>query len=238
MDAISALLDWIANPDHWSGPSGVPNRLVEHIELSALAMLLAIVIALPIGLAIGHTGRLALVAVAVANLGRAVPSYALLLMLFPFFGFGFSTALPALVLLAIPPMLTNTYTGIREVDRDLVEAGRGMGMSERKLLTAVEVPIALPVIMAGIRTAAVQVVATAGLAALVAGGGLGRFIVDGFGLQDDGQLLAGAILVAGLAILVERVLTMVEGRMVSPGVRATIGRVDEVQAQPLLTGSG
>ena len=238
MDAIAALLAWIANREHWSGPSGVPNRLVEHIELSALAMLLAIVIALPIGLWIGHTGKLALVAVAVANLGRAVPSYALLLMLFPFFGFGFSTALPALVLLAIPPMLTNTYTGIREVERDLVEAGRGMGMSERKLLTAVEVPIALPVIMAGIRTAAVQVVATAGLAALVAGGGLGRFIVDGFGLQDGGQLLAGAILVAGLAILVERVLTIVEGRMVSPGVRATIGRVDEVEAQPLLTGSG
>jgi osmoprotectant transport system permease protein len=140
-------------------------------------------------------------------------------MFFPIFGLGFGTAFPALVLLAIPPVLTNTYVGLRDVDRDTVEAARGMGMTEWQLLRSVELPIALPVIVAGARTAAVQVVATATLAALVAGGGLGRYIVDGFALQDDGRLLGGAILVALLALATERLFTLVERRLVSPGLR-------------------
>ena len=175
-------------------------------------------IALPLGLVIGHTGRGALLAINVANLGRAIPSYALLLVLFPVFGLGFATAFPALILLTLPPILTNTYIGIHEVDRDMVDAGRGMGMGSLQILARVEVPIALPFIVAGIRTAAVQVVATATLAALVAGGGLGRYIVDGFALQDHGQLLAGGLLVAGLAIATERLLAAVERRVTSPGL--------------------
>jgi osmoprotectant transport system permease protein len=167
--------------------------------------------------------------VSVANIGRAVPSYALLLMLFPFFGFGFSTALPALVMLAIPPIMTNTYAGLRELDRDLLEAGRGMGMSEGELLRRVEIPLALPAMMAGVRTAAVQVVATATIAALVASGGLGRFIVDGFATQKSGQLLAGAILVAALALATERVLSAAEHRLISPGLTGRPLDVDSLR---------
>ncbi|HEY6057604.1 MAG TPA: ABC transporter permease, partial [Candidatus Limnocylindrales bacterium] len=189
---LAAALTWFADPTHWSGAAGIPNRLYEHVSLSVAVVAIALLIGLPIGLAIGHTGRGALFAVSTANIGRAVPSYAVLLMLFPVFGFGFSTALPALVLLAIPPILTNSYAGLREVDRELIEAARGMGMSELQLLRRVEIPVAMPVILAGTRTAAVQVVATATLAALVAGGGLGRYVVDGFATFDQAQLVGGA----------------------------------------------
>jgi osmoprotectant transport system permease protein len=182
-------------------------------------MLVATVIALPVGLYIGHTGRGGMLAVGIANLGRAVPSYALLLVFLPFFGLGDATAFPALVLLAIPPILVNAYTGLREVDRDLVESGRGMGMTELQLLVRVELPAAAPVIVAGLRIAAVAVVATATLAALVAGGGLGRYIADGFGLREEDQLVAGALLVALLALIVERGFTFVERRVLLPGDR-------------------
>ena len=221
MDLLEQAVAWLADPSHWVGSNGVPVRLVEHLTLSGLAVAVGVAVALPLGLAIGHTGRGALLAVNLANLGRAIPSYALLLVLFPVFGLGFATAFPALVLLTLPPILTNTYIGIREVDRDMVDAGRGMGMGSVQILARVEIPIALPFIVAGIRTAAVQVVATATLAALVAGGGLGRYIVDGFALQDHGQLLAGGLLVAGLAIATERLLAAVERRVTSPGLRAS-----------------
>jgi osmoprotectant transport system permease protein len=221
MEILRVVVDWFTDPARWTGSDGIPNRLIEHVGLSALVVTVALAIALPVGLYIGHTGRGAIVAIGAANLGRAVPSYALLLMFFPLFGLGFGTAFPALVLLAIPPILTNTYVGLRDVDRDTVEAARGMGMTDWQLLRSVELPIALRIIVAGTRTAAVQVVATATLAALVAGGGLGRYIVDGFALQDDGRLIGGAILVATLALLTERLFTLVERRLVSPGLRGT-----------------
>jgi osmoprotectant transport system permease protein len=219
MNVLREVADWFADPARWTGTDGIPNRLVEHIQLSGIVVIVALAVALPLGLYIGHTGRGAIVAIGAANLGRAVPSYALLLVFFPIFGLGFGTAFPALVLLAIPPILTNAYVGLRDVDRDTVESARGMGMTELQLLRSVEVPIALPVIVAGARTAAVQVVATATLAALVAGGGLGRYIVDGFALQDDGRLIGGAVLVALLALATERVFTLIERRLISPGLR-------------------
>jgi len=215
---IAQVVGWFTDPANWVGIDGIPNRLFEHVWLSALVVLVGSAIAIPAGLAIGHTGRGAFLAVSIANLGRAIPSYALLLIFFTFFGIGFATVFPALLLLTIPPILTSTYVGIREVDRDTVEAGRAMGMSELELLLGVELPIALPVIIAGVRIAAVQVVATATLAALVGGGTLGRFIVDGFALQQFDQLIGGAILVAVLALLTERVFTFVEGGLVSPGL--------------------
>jgi osmoprotectant transport system permease protein len=221
VEIIRLVVGWFADPARWTGSDGIPNRLIEHVGLSAFVVTVALAIALPVGLYIGHTGRGAIIAIGAANLGRAVPSYALLLMFFPLFGLGFGTAFPALVLLAIPPILTNTYVGLRDVDRDTVEAARGMGMTDWQLLRSVELPIALRIIVAGTRTAAVQVVATATLAALVAGGGLGRYIVDGFALQDDGRLIGGAILVATLALLTERLFTLVERRLVSPGLRGT-----------------
>jgi osmoprotectant transport system permease protein len=219
MELLQAVATWFADPEHWTGTGGIPNRLFEHLRLSGLSMGLAMIIALPVGIAIGHTGRGGLLAVGVANLGRAVPSYALLLVFLPFFGLGDASALPALVLLAIPPILVNAYAGLRGVDRDLIEAGRGMGMTELQVLSRVELPAAAPVIVAGLRVAAVAVVATATLAALVAGGGLGRFIADGFGLREQDQILAGAILVALLALVVERAFTFIERRTLLPGQR-------------------
>lgn len=210
---------WFADPANWAGTSGIPNRTFEHVWLSGLTVLAGTAIAMPVGLAIGHTGRGALLAVSVANLGRALPSYSLLLIFFTFFGIGFATAFPALLALTIPPVLTSAYVGVREVDRDMVEAGRAMGMTELQLLRRVELPTALPVIISGVRTAAVQVVATATLAALVGGGGLGRFIVDGFALQQDDQLIGGGLIVALLALVTERLFTLLERRLVSAGLR-------------------
>jgi osmoprotectant transport system permease protein len=233
MDALQAVLAWFSDPGTWTGPSGIVVRLVEHVGISAAAMALACLVALPVGLGLGHTGRGGALAVGVADIGRAVPSYALLLVFFPVFGLGFATALPALVLLAIPPILTNAYVAVRDVEAELVEAGRGMGLGERQIIGRVELPVALPVVIAGVRTAAVQVVATATLAALVAGGGLGRFIVDGFALRDHGMLVGGAILVALLAVAVERGFSLLERRAISPGLS---GRPrEEVVVGPLPT---
>jgi osmoprotectant transport system permease protein len=203
MDGVVA---WFLDPANWTGTAGVPNRLVEHLVLSGLAILVGAAIAVPIGLFIGHTGRGAVATIAIGNLGRAIPSYAMLVIFVPLLGIGFPNALAALVLLALPPILVNTYAGVREVDRDVIEAGRGMGMHEWQLL---HVEVAPPVICR-VRGAAVQVVATATLAALVGGGTLGRFIADGFALRDTPQLVAGALLVALLAVITERAMTLLE----------------------------
>jgi len=224
VDPLANLVAWLIDPAHWQGPNGVPIRLLEHLQLTAIALVVAGLIALPIGLVLGHTGRGGFLAVSAANLGRAIPSYALLLIFFPIFGFGLEAPVLALVLLSLPPILTNTFVGMREVDRDMVEAARGMGMTARQLLAGIELPAALPVILTGVRTAAVQAVATATLAALIAGGGLGRYIVDGFALrgpEGQGRLLAGALLVALLALGTERLFTFLQGRLVSPGLQLT-----------------
>jgi osmoprotectant transport system permease protein len=239
MELINEVVAWFADPSNWSGTAGIINRTTEHVVLSVISVLAAILIAVPAGLFIGHTGRGAFITVTTANLGRAIPSYALLIIFVTWFGIGFAAAFPALVVLALPPILIATYVGLREVDRDVIEAGRAMGMRETQLLRRVEVPIALPVIVSGIRVAAVQVVATATLAALVGGGGLGRFIVDGFALRQQDMLVAGAILVALLALLTERALTFLERRVVSRGLRPTVPVEREVLnlPQPVETGS-
>ena len=187
MDGITGAFGWLTDPAHWQGADGIPTRFVQHVQLSALAVLVALAIALPVAFYTGHTGRGGALAVNVAGLGRAIPSYALLIVLFPLLGFGLITPLVALVLLSIPPILANTHVGLRGVDREMVDAARGMGMRESQVLTRVELPAALPVVMAGIRTAAVAAVATATLAALIAGGGFGRYIVDGFALAGPGD---------------------------------------------------
>jgi osmoprotectant transport system permease protein len=203
MNFISQVLQWFLNGAHWQGDGGIPHRTVEHLAMSGASVLTAALIALPVGIAIGHFGRGGIVAINISNIGRAVPSFAVLVIAVELFGIGALPAFIALVALAIPPMVTNSYIGMREVDADVREAARGMGMRDRAVLWRVELPIALPLIMAGIRTSAVNVVATATLAALVAWGGLGRFIVDGFGLQDYPMMFAGAIMVAVLSLIVE-----------------------------------
>jgi osmoprotectant transport system permease protein len=187
--------------------------------MSGASVAVAALIALPVGIAIGHYGRGGILAINISNIGRAVPSFAVLVIAVELFGIGALPAFIALVALAIPPMVTNSYIGMREVDADVREAARGMGMRERALLLRVELPIALPLIMAGIRTSAVNVVATATLAALVAWGGLGRFIIDGYGLQDYPMLFAGAIMVAILSLIVEFSLAGVQRLTTPAGLR-------------------
>ena len=206
MSIFGEVLRWFADPAHWEGSFGIPNRLWEHVQMSLLATLTAAAIALPVGIVLGHFGRGGNLAMNVSNVGRAVPSFAILVLAFQLFGIGAVPAFIALVALAVPPIITNSYVGMRDVDPDLREAARGLGMREHVQVLRVEMPVALPVIMAGIRTAGVQVVATATLAAVVAWGGLGRYIVDGFAQRDFVQIFAGAILVAGLAMLAELAL--------------------------------
>lgn len=225
MRLLADTARWLTAPAHYAGGDAIPIRILEHVELSALAVAVACAIALPIGLYLGHTGRLAFVAVNVANVGRALPSLALLALALPIsfalgLGLGFWPTLIALVPLALPPVLTNAYVAIRTVDRDVVESARGMGLSEAGILRRVELPLALPLILSGVRTGAVNVVATATLGALVAGGGLGRFIVDGLALQEYDRLLGGALLVAALAIAVEVAFGTFERLATSPGIRA------------------
>lgn len=208
MDFLGSVAAWFADPAHWSGPDGIPVRVGEHVAISATAVAIAALLALPPGLWLGHTGRWSFLAITVANLGRALPSLALIALglvasISLGLGLGFWPTLFALVPLALPPILTNAFVAVRGVDRDTVEAARGMGLREAQILLRVELPLALPLILGGLRTAAVNVVATATLGALVAGGALGRYIVDGLALQEYERLFAGALLVALLAIATE-----------------------------------
>jgi len=192
---------------------------ITHIELSVVALLIAIAIALPVALAIRNTPLGAALAINVGNIGRAVPSLAILALCQPFLGFGFDTALVALTALAIPPILINASTGLREVSREVIDAARGMGLSGSQILTGIQMPIAAPVIFAGIRTSAVQVVASATLATFIGGGGLGDLIVEGTQLNDTTLLLAGSLSVAVLAIITEVGFGALERGMTPKGLR-------------------
>lgn len=217
MSLLGDAIVWLNDPLNWQGRQGVPYLTYEHLYISFLAVLLAALFAVPLALVMGHTGRGGGVAVAVTNLARAVPTLALLTVFAATaIGFGNRATIVALAVFAVPPLLANTYVGIRGVDPDVVEAARGMGLSGRAVLLRVELPLAVPLIAAGVRTAAVQVVATATLAALVGGGGLGTVINEGFGQQDRPQIIAGGILVATLALLTEAVLAWAQ-RVVTPG---------------------
>jgi len=235
MNLIGETSAWLANPNNWAGRDGIPTRIGEHILVSGVIVMLAVLIALPIGVWAGHTGRGGFLTINVANIGRAMPSMALLALMFPLalalhLGFGFWPTVLALVPLGIPPIMTNSYVSIREVDRDIVEAARGMGLRENQVLSKVELPIALPIILAGIRNAAAAIVATATLGALVAGGGLGRYIIDGFARQDYPRMVVGALLVALLVIVVEVGISLVERVVVSEGVRGRAASSELTQA--------
>ena len=228
MDFLGAGIAWLTDAAQWSGAEGIPNRIWEHVLISGIPLIAALLVAVPVGLYIGHTGRGALFAVSLGNIGRALPSLGILGIVLPLtlpltagtdIPLGLPPTLVALFALAIPPIVTNAYVGLREIDRDLVEAGRGMGMRESQLLTQVELPLALPVILAGVRTSAVQVVATATLGAVLGIGGLGRYILDGISQNDDGQLVGGALLVALLAIVTELIFAGLQRASVSRGLQ-------------------
>jgi len=225
---LQGILDWYADPANWRGEDGILNRLVEHGLLTVTATLVAALIGLPIAVWLGHVGKGGLLAVNISNVGRAVPTFAVLLLLAlgpigsgylgPYGRAGAAT-LVALVLFALPPIITNAYVGMREVDRDTVEAARGMGMDSAQLLRSVEIPLALPLIVTGLRLAVVQVWATATIAALVAGPGLGRIVTLGFVRQDVPQIVGGALVIAVIALLLEVALVALQS-VIDPVARA------------------
>ncbi|MBT2529020.1 ABC transporter permease [Streptomyces sp. ISL-99] len=225
MGAIGDAFTWLATGANWQGESGVWNRLAEHLYFSGVCLLLSCLIALPVALWLGHLGRGGALAVNLSNVGRAIPTLAVLILLTltPLGKQGDLPTVIALVLFAVPPLLTNAYIGMREVDRAVVEAARGMGMSGRQVFVRVELPLAYPLVMTGLRSAAVQVVATATLAAMAGEGGLGRIITAGFNTYNTPQVVAGALLVAALALLVEGVLVAAD-RLLDPRRRGAARR--------------
>jgi osmoprotectant transport system permease protein len=210
--SLGEVIDWFRDGDNWHGANGVPTLLGQHALLTLVSMLMALAVGLPLAIWLGHRGRGGTFAVNLSNVGRAVPIVALLSLFSlgvfgtaPFGPFGRSglATLVTLALFALPPIVTNAYTGMTEVDRDVVEAARGMGMSELRVLREVELPLALPLVVAGIRLAVVQVWATATIAALVAGPGLGRIIVHGYESFHNAEVIAGSLIVAVVALVLE-----------------------------------
>lgn len=213
-ELLGAVADFLGGPDRWSltAPAGIPYRIVEHLVATLVSMVVAGVLALPPAVWLAHHHRAEALASAVVNVGRAIPSFGLVVVFWLFslrLGVdSFWALIGALVALAVPPIFTNAYTGVAEVDAATVEAAFGQGLTDRQVVGHVEIPLSLPVILAGLRIALVQVIATVGIGAIVTdGGGVGRFVIDGFatGVAGHGQVLVGAVLMAGLVLAAEAV---------------------------------
>jgi osmoprotectant transport system permease protein len=234
---VANVVRWFTAAGHWHGSDGIPHRVFEHLVMSGAAVLTALVIALPVGLVFGHRRRGGNTAINLANTGRAIPSFGLLVVGFELlkgvklFGLGALPAYFSLVALAIPPIILNSVVGLRQVDAGIKESARGMGMTGGQVLVRVEIPMAIPLIMAGVRTAGVQVVATATLAAVVGWGGLGTYIVGGLAQQDNVQLFAGALMVAALALFTEVGLGLMQRSLTPQGLRSE-ARARKVSALP------
>lgn len=226
MNTISDAWQWLTDSAHWAGDDGIWHRLTQHLVLTVVCLILSCLIALPVALVLGHLGKGGALAVNISNVGRAVPTFAVLvlLLLTPIGQWGEGPTVVALVLFAVPPLLTNAYVGMRGVDRSVVQAARGMGMTGRQMLWRVELPLAMPLVLSGVRIAAVQLVATATIAALAGGGGLGRIITAGFNLASTPQVVAGAVLVAVFALIVEGLFEI--GERFAPGWARGRGRTE------------
>jgi len=231
---LGDLFGYLSDGKNWSGSGGLLARLGEHVQISVLALLVALVFAVPLALWLGHIGKGGVLAVNAGNAARAVPSYALLVIFVmlpdPLGSNTFSFVL-ALALFSLPPLLTNTYVGVREVDAGVVDAAKGVGMSGWQVLRRVELPLALPLIMTGVRLAAVQVVATTTVIGLVGGGGLGRLINAGYVGQDQGKILGSALIVTVLALTTEVFFELLERR----GRRAGRRSIDPQVARDAVT---
>jgi osmoprotectant transport system permease protein len=221
-----STFDFLLDGDNWAWGyyDGFPHRLLEHLQYSVVALVIAFVLAFPIGLLIGHTNRGSFVAINIGNAGRALPTLGVLMLVLVLVGTGLVPVTVALVILAIPPILTTTYAGIRSVSGVTVDAARGVGMKEWQIVRSVEVPIALPIIFGGVRNATLQVISTATIAAYVGLGGLGRYLFDGLALRDYPRVVAGSVLVALLAVVIDLLLGLVQRLVVSPGVDGRAGR--------------
>ncbi len=222
---------WLTDGSHWQGYDGIWHRLFQHLEYSAISLAVAAVVAIPLGMYIGHTGRGRLLGVGVTGAMRAIPSLGLLFLAIMTLGDTlpgnsalYVPTIAALAILAVPPLLAGTYSGIDQVDAAARDAAKGMGMRGRQVLWQVELPCALPLIASGIRSAALQVIATATLAASVSLGGLGRFLIDGIQVSDYPQMASGAVLVAALALTVDLLLAILQRLVVSPGLTGRTAR--------------
>jgi osmoprotectant transport system permease protein len=229
---INRIIAWLADVTHWQGGDGILRRIVEHMEYSVAALVIAALIAIPLGLYIGHTGRGRFLVVNAVGAARAIPSLGLLYLAFfwlaPRLSGEIAFLAPAglvLVVLAIPPILSGAYAGVEGVEPAARDAAVGMGMRGTEVMRHVELPCALPLILSGIRSAMLQVIATATIAAVLGLGGLGRFLIDGLASQDFPQTASGAIIVAVLALAVDMVLALVQRSVVSPGLTGRYGKV-------------
>jgi osmoprotectant transport system permease protein len=229
MGFFGKVFDFLTSSDQWHGNESIPRLLGQHVQLTVVSVFVAAVVALPIGIVLGHVRTGGTIAVNIANIGRALPAFALLILSVQWVGIGDPTgiltpvqsvpAFIAMFALAVPPMLANAYVGMASVDDEIRESARGMGMNARQMIWHVELPNAVPLVMAGVRTATVAVVATATLAALVDSGGFGRYIIDGIAVNDNAKVFAGGLLVALLAIALELVLALAQHWLTSPGLR-------------------
>jgi osmoprotectant transport system permease protein len=219
MDTLTDTIGWLTTSDNWWGPTGILQRIWEHLQYSLLAVALAVLIALPAGLAIGHSGRAESGAFALSGAARAIPTLGLLVLLGRWYPVQAWPVVVVLAVLAIPPILANTAAGIGGVDPAARDAARGMGMTPLQVLARVEVPLAAPLILAGIRSALLQVIATATIAAFAGLGGLGRFIIDGFAVSDDARVYGGSIVVAMLALLGEGLFALAQRSVRPAGLR-------------------
>jgi osmoprotectant transport system permease protein len=220
MGFLTYAWDWLKSPQQWHGHDGIPFRLLQHLGYSGLSLLIAALIALPLGLVLGHYGRGGFAAINTANIWRAIPTLGLLILMVVLLGFSVLTWLIPLVVLAIPPILIDTYEGVAGVDPDLRDAARGMGMTQWQVLWKVELPVAIPLIMLGLRTGALFVVATATIAAEIGLGGLGRYIIDGLASNNYGEVAGGAAVVVVLALVVQAVFAGLRRLVVPAGLRA------------------
>lgn len=221
---LNSIGGWLTDPAHWTGPNGIPQRVLEHLIYSGISLVIAALIAIPLGVIVGHSGR-AKWTVSLANSLRAVPSLGLLfavaLWLGPKIASSLAYVIPSvivLVLLAVPPILSGTYAGIQGVDPAARDAAKGMGMRGGEVLRKVELPCALPLLLSGVRSATLQVIATATIAASISLGGLGRYLIDGLSVSDYAEMASGAILVAALALVMDGILSIVQRTAVSPGL--------------------
>ncbi|GGX82089.1 ABC transporter permease [Streptomyces anandii] len=219
MNVLNFVNAFFSDGAHWHGYDGIPTRLAEHIQYSLIALAIAAAVALPVGLVTGHYGRGGNALAFIATAGRALPSFGLLVLMVILVGFGMVPVMVPLVVLAVPPILVTTYEALRSVDPSPVDAARGMGMHESRILFRVELPVALPLILSGLRSAAIQIVSTATIAAYIGIGGLGRYIIDGLYQRDYEKVVGGATLVAVLALATLGLFWGAARVAVSPGVR-------------------
>jgi len=210
---------WLISAQQWHGSDGIPDRLVQHLEYTGIALAIAAVIALPLGLVMGHLRRGGFAVVTVANFGRALPTLGLLVLIFVLTSGSPASWLVPLAALAIPPILVNTYEGVLGVDPELTDAARGMGMTEWQILRKVEIPVALPLILLGLRISAIQVVATATIAAYIGLGGLGRYIIGGLASDEYNVVAGGAAVIVLLALAVQAVFIPLRWLIVPVGLR-------------------